>query len=342
MFSLPDFKKVEIAPVFLLIVLLPLLVLTASELLLSFFGNPGLALPDNAEIAHDPIKEAAARYKFLAAFLFYAVVGAILTLVFFTELFLRHTRNSIVFTLIAVVATIPAAMLFSTFEPPALKAFEAYQLIGEDFVKEALGTGNMPFCKLKGVTCEGGDAFFAMDFITGMTNTIAEITTTAVVFGMILALARPVPAPDTPEAQVRALHEAQSIMRRYLYFAGVLLTAGLLMNMAWMTWPSEMIGNASVRAEHANLVQSISLFRGVQYSLLILSFYMPVSLILMMQVETLHDDATEQQSSGLTDALQKFDVKRIGALEAFKAILAIISPILAAGFNATVTNFNLL
>lgn len=342
MFDLPDFRKVEISPVFLLIVLFPLSVLTLSELLLSFFGNPTLVMPEAAQIQFDPIKEATARYKFLGAFLFYAVVGCILTAVFIGELVLRHTRKSMLYTGIAVALTIPVAMVFSTFEPAALKSFEAYQLLGGDYVQAALGRDNVPYCTLNGADCGDHHGFAAMKLLTGLTSTIAEITTTAVVFGMILALARPVPPPQTPEARVRALRYAQSSMRRYLYFAGVLLTAGLLMNMAWMTWPSEMIGDATLKGEHTKLVQSISLYRGVSYSLLILSYYMPVSLILMMQIEILHDDATEREVTGLSEALKRFEIKRIEPLSAFKAILAILSPILAAGFGATMSNFNLL
>ncbi len=342
MFDLPDYKKVEIAPPYLLIVILPLLVLTVSELLLSYFGHPTLALPESAQIVHDPIKEASARYQFLGAFLFYAVVGAILTAVFIGEVALRHTYKSMIYTAIAVALTLPIAMLFSSLEPETLKSFEAYQLIGGDFVRAALGDNNVPYCTLKGVECGEHDGFIAMTTLTGLTNNIAEIASTAVVFGMILALARPVPAPETPEGRVRALRYAQSVMRRYLYFAGLLLSAGLLMNMAWMSWPAEMIGNAEIRAEHAKLVQSISLYRGVSYSMLILSYYMPVSLILMLQIEILHDDAAEKASSSLADALKRFEVNRIKPLEAIKAILAITSPILAAGFGQAVTNFTLL
>lgn len=342
MFDLPDYRKVEIAPVFLLIVICPLLVLTISELLLSFFGHPTLALPDGAEFAHDPLKEAVGRYRFLAAFLFYAVIGGILTVIFIGEVVLRHTPKSMLFTVIAMALAMPVAMLFSAFEPQALKSFEAYQLLGGDFVKSALGSDNVPFCTLAGQDCGETHGFVAMKTLTNMTNFISQITSAAVVFGMILALSRPVPTPQTPEGRVHALRYAQSVMRRYLYFGGLLLSAGMLMNIAWMSWPGAMITNEDLQAEHGQLVESIALFRGVSYSLVILSYYMPVSLILMLQIEILHDDAAEEEATGLADALQGFDIKRIGSLDALKAILAIISPILAAAFGTAAANFNLL
>jgi len=336
MFELPDFKKVQLAPYFLLIILFPLMALTLSELLLSYFGDPTLSLEIEGKMEYDPVTELTGRYKFLAAFLFYATLGTMLTLIFLGELVLSHTRQSILYAAVAFVLTVPAAMVFSFFEPSALKSFEAYQLLGGDFVISALGPGHVPLCTLETAACGDISGFHAMKLLTGYTNNIAEITSTAVVIGMILALARPAPAPQTPEGRVRALHYSQTVMKRYLYFAGLLLSAGMIMNVAWMSWPGTMITDPELSKNHAELVKSISLYRGVSYSLLILSYYLPVSLILTWQINTLHDTSAEEESKGLSDALKKFKVERINSIEALKATIAILSPILASGIGTLV------
>lgn len=328
-----QYRKVQIQPAYLLLLLLPILVLTTSEMLLNFYSDPNLTVPTPDDVQYDALKELTGRYKFLASFLFYVVVGATLTLIFLGELIVRHSKRSMLFTAGGFVFALVVTMVFSKLEPAGLGSFEAYELIGTPLLHEALADAKAQICtgEVLGVaSCGDMGAFYIMDTLTETTNDIAGVTSVCIVLGMILALARPVGGPGTPEAKVRALHYSQGVVRRYLYFAGLLLSAGMLMNIAWMSWPTAMITDGELRKTHAELVRSISLYRGVSYSLLILSYYMPVSLILMLKIETLRGDANEEASHGIGDALARFKLEDVSSIEALKAILAILSPLLAA------------
>ncbi len=342
MIALPAYHKVQIAPKYLCIIALPLMVLTFSELLLSFFGDPNLMLPGGADVTFDPVVELSARYKFLAAYMFYAIIAILLTAIFLCELFARHTRRSMINVAIGFVATALFSMIFSHIEPSYLRSFEDYQLLSKDLFVGALSPGQVPYCASDGpnvAICGDTQAFHAMDLLTESTNHFAIVSSAAIVIGMILALSTPVD-PATGSAamliEANALVYAQSIVKRYLYFAGLLLSAGMIMGVAWMSWPADMITDPELRKAHSKLVQSISLFRGTSYSLLILSYYLPVSIILMLRIEVLHARAEDSKDKTIPDKIGGFGIDRIASTDSLKAIIAILSPILAGAIGSFV------
>lgn len=339
----PAPTRLQIAPGHLSILLLPILVLTVSEYLLGTFADTSVALDGLAIADTVPQVELAARYRFLSAFLFYAAVAVTLIAIFAFELYARHTRRSIAFTLVAFVAVVIISLLFSTFEPAWMSSFESYQLLGEDLYRQALGSGQVSGCAPASPlneACDGQGAFFAMTFLLDRTNVLASVASAAVVFGMVLALARPVGAnldgPAGLRAEARALKDSVDATRRYLYLSGVLLTAGMMLVIAWMAWPGELIADPDMHLAHDKLVSAISLYRGVSYTVLILSYYMPVSLILMVRIDRFRDAVDQAGSPELAEDISGFSIERIGSLDALKAILAIISPILASAVGSFV------
>lgn len=340
MIVLPAYRKVQIAPQYLLILIFPLMVLTFSELLLSFFGDPNLTLPGVNDVSFDPVVELSARYRFLTAYMFYAIVAILLTAIFLCELIARHTWKSMIYVGIAFVAAALFSMIFSHIEPEYLGSFEDYQLLSKNLFVAALSPGQVPYCAEgapNAAICGTTQAFHAMDILTETTNHFAIVSSAAIVIGMILALSTPQQAETgelSMKGEANAIVYAQSVIKRYLYLAGLLLSAGMIMGVAWMSWPGDMITDPELRAAHHKLVQSISLYRGTSYSLLILSYYLPVSIILMLRIEVLHAHAEDSKDAKAPEKITAFGIDRIASVDALKAIIAILSPILAGAIGS--------
>ncbi len=334
--------KLQIAPRYLLILLLPVAVLTASETLLGTFGDTGLLLPGVELAPMAPLIELNGRYRFLAALVLFVAVTITLIAMFAFELYARHTKRSICYTLVGIVGVILVSLSFSTFEPAWMPAsFESHALLGEDLFHTALGLGNLPGCSPGGAletACDGMGAFFAMKYLLNHVNILTSLAAAAVIAGMVLSLAEPVGMDRRSKtaliSEATALQNAQESTQRYLYCAGVLLTTGMVLMLSWMKWPGAMIADADLRDAHDHVVSSVSMFRGVTYTVLILSFYMPVSLILKVRIEQFKQASESIGETELGRTLEGFDIRRIASMEAFKAILAIASPILASAIGS--------
>ncbi|WP_298566812.1 hypothetical protein [uncultured Aliiroseovarius sp.] len=342
MATLSDFSKLQIAPKHLLILVLPVLVLTVSEFLLGTFGDTSVSVTGVQLDETSRLAELDARYKFLAALLFFGAVTITLTAIFTFELYARHTMRSICYTMCGVVGVIAASLMFSTFEPEWMpNSFESHYLLGDNLFRTALGAGELPGCAPGAAlaqACNGEGAFFAMKYLLDRVNILTSLAAGAVITGMVLALAAPastdLATPDGLVAEGRALQLAQDTAQRYLYCSGILLTTGMVLVLAWMTWPSALIADDTVRSAHEGLVNSVSLFRGVTYSVLILSYYMPVSLILRLRIERFKSAVEQAGSPELAADIEGFNINQIASLDALKSTLAIVSPILASAIGS--------
>ncbi|MCI2395154.1 hypothetical protein [Aliiroseovarius sediminis] len=338
----PPLGRLQIAPKHLLILLLPVAVLIASEYLLGTFGDTAVVVPDITLNQVSPLVELGARYKFLAALFFFAAVTITLTGIFVVELCARHTLRSIGYTLVGIVVVIAVSLSFSTFEPDWMPAgFESHYLLGDNLFRTALGIGKLPGCAPGGAlaeACAGQGAFFAMKYLLNHVNILTSLSAAAIIAGMVLCLARPPKADLTTQdgliSEAHALQTAQETAQRYLYCSGVLLTTGMVLVLSWMSWPNAMIVDDQVRAAHSGVINALSMFRGVTYSVLILSYYMPVSLILKVRIERFKRAASRVGQADLGTELEGFNINRIDSLDAFKSILAIVSPILASAIGS--------
>ncbi|EPX79448.1 hypothetical protein [Litoreibacter arenae] len=332
--------RLVIAPRYLGILALPAFVLLASEYLLGNFGNSALLLPASVKVETAPLLELSARYRFLSAWFFYFAVCVIFIAIFFSELWSRHSPRSALRILLGLVAVVAFTMVFNTIEPAWMGSFEAYELLGKSLFVDALSQGRLRACETS-LACDGEGAFHGMEVLLDKANHITSLAAAAVIAGMVLALARPhrpyLLSSKGLAAEAVILKEAQDTSSRYLYCSGILLSVGMVLVLSWMKWPGQMIADPELRARHAELVNAISLYRGVSYSVLILSYYMPVSLILMVRIERFHKAVAAHGNPEIAEQVAGFDINRIASLEAFKKIIAIVSPILASALGAAVT-----
>lgn len=328
-------KKLRLNPVYLGLLALPMLVLLLSEAMLSAFADPGFDASGVALDSDGALRELAGRYRFLAAFLFYVSCCAAVWALFLLDLGMRYARRVWALAVGSFVLLVGFSIIFSVLEPAWMGSFEAHELLGAAIFEQGLKPATAPICAAG--MCGDQGAFFVMDWLLHQTNWISALAVSAVIVGMILCLAGsngPLGTAAEIAEEGARLREAQKQIRRYLYLAGLLLSIGMIMGLAWMKWPAELIVDQGMRAEFLKLVDAISLYRGVSYSVLILSFYMPVSLLLMYQIER-YDAARMRQGGGIkvAEAVQGFDLDQIGSLDSLKAIVSILAPVLASAIG---------
>ncbi|MCK0126421.1 hypothetical protein MWU76_18670 [Gelidibacter sp. F2691] len=337
-----DISKLQIDPLFLLIMLLPVVVLIAAEYLLGTFGDTTVHLEGLELKAQSRLIELSARYRFLASLFFFIGATISVTAIFTFELFSRHTRRSILTTLLGIVAVIAVSLSFSTFEPDWMPAgFDSHTLLGENLYFEVMLSASLPGCEAGGSlpdNCDKQGAFYAMEYLLDRANLFTSLSAGAVIAGMVLALSRPSglgasPHPDL-EKEAGILKSAQESTQRYLYCSGMLLTTGMVLMISWMGWPGDAILDKDMREAHEQLVGSLSIYRGVTYSVLILSYYLPVSLFLKVRIDAFHDAVKASDMPDLAEDVAGFDIQRIATLDALKAIIAIVSPILTGAIGS--------
>ena len=323
------FSKLTISPWALAILVLPLLVLTGTELMLGFWGDSGVEVP--TEIKPDPVRtELAARYKSMAAFVFFATTALAVTAIFACDVYRRFTLGSQVKIILALVLTILVSMIFSVIEPEEMKSFETYELLGEDLFLAVLEQARTGACLPDRATCESGTAFDAMVAMIDLSNHIVSLAAAAALTGVILALAHASGSSGEVEDRAHELREARRVAKRYLYCAGLLLTAGMIWVQAWMSWPATLITDETARQEFLDMVHAFALFRGTTFSLLILSVYAPVNTALAVRFETFWHELPTDPALAEDETLE-----RISFTEALKTITAIIAPILMGVVGST-------
>lgn len=313
----------------LAILAIPLLVLTGSELILGFWGDRGLAVPTTFVV--EPARlELIARYKTLAAFVFFATVALAVTAIFIWDVWRHFAFWSQVKIVGALILVILVTLVFSVIEPEEMKSFETYQLLGEDVFRGVLQQAKTGACLPDRATCETGTAFDAMVALVDLSNHVVSLAAACTLAGVILALAH-CPPPSAPlEEKADCLRRARRAAKRYLYCAGVLLTAGMIWVQAWMSWPATLIAAGEAREQFLDLVNAFALYRGTTFSLLILSVYLPVFLVLASRFEDLWEVVPDNPELSKDSALD-----RISYTDALKTITAIVAPILMGVIGST-------
>ena len=279
--------------------------------------------------------EAAGRYRFLAATWFFGALSVLAAAMLFRTLLqptVRATRIAAgtTFLFILVLTALPSLRSFGD-----ITGSQVYDRLGSAVFEGVMARGTLRGCGgpddtwLLGV-CGNTPVIGMFTSVVDVVNIFAGLALGAMIVGMILCLdSRPCQNIEEKAAQL-----AQNLkqMRQQLYLAGLVLTFGMFYATSWIYWPLQLVSEPE-RAAYGALLLSAALYTGTYFSLLILSFYLPVALILDGRVKELSETATRtqtgdtpsdagawRQSRGLTEGVGDY----------LRAGLAVTSPILAA------------
>jgi len=278
--------------------------------------------------------EATGRFRFLAATWFFAALAIMVFVLALRDLFqptAGQTRiaAAIVLVFIFVLATSPIIDFMRHPDAP-----RNYQQLGGELFETVLGRGTLPGCEVPDDRwllgrCGEVPVISLLNRMMDVTNISAGLGVGGLIVGMILCLER---QPDGLEPRAAQLDRNLRRMRRWLYLSGLVLTFGIFYATSWMRWPIPMVVKEHVDA-YAGLVSAASLYMGIYFSLLILSFYLPVALILDGRRRKLTLAASQDKT--LSDAKTRGEWLKLRGLvsepaDVFKSGLALAAPILAA------------
>ena len=290
--------------------------------------------PDILQDGHHWL-EAAGRYRFLAATWFFASFVVLAVALLVRDLAgptARETRFAAIATIFIVLllAIIPTVQQNIAPDGPRV-----YHRLGAAVFEAALSRGTLPGCIgphdywLFG-RCGEIPVISLFNRVLDIINVLAGLGVGALIVGMILCLETRV--TDDIEEDAALLAQNLIRMRRQLYLSSLILTFGMFFATSWMYWPLPLVLDGEQAAYRAVVLAS-ALFTGVYFCLLILSFYLPVALILDGRVQRLVNLADQGAESA-----KKFDVDEWRVSHGLKqrtsdhlrAGFALAAPIIAA------------
>ncbi len=328
--------KARFVPVrYFFIALVPILIFYQESVITDHFVTPQLQVGPGILTENWAWLETAGRFRFLGATWFFAALAMMVFVLVVRDLMqptAPKTRIAagIVLTLIFVLAMSPS--LGYALHPDAPRNYER---LGGALFEAALGRGSLPGCGLPddrwllGV-CGEIPMISLLNRMMDVINFFAGLGVGALIVGMILCLEAQ--KPDALARQAAQLQRNLHRMRRQLYLSGLVLTFGIFFATSWMRWPLPMIAKEHVDA-YAAVISAASLYTGIYFSLLILSFYLPVALILdgrrRQLIQMADEDATLQDAKTRAEWIKLCGLHS-EPTDVYKSAFALAAPILAA------------
>ncbi|WP_300033864.1 hypothetical protein [uncultured Roseobacter sp.] len=279
--------------------------------------------------------EAAGRYRFLAATWLFGALSVLAAAMLCITLARPTTRGTRIAAIAAFLFVLTLAAL------PTLRGFgdvtggQVYDRLGKEVFEGVLSRGTLKDCASPDDTwlmgpCGTAPVISMFASVVGVVNIFAGLSLGAIIVGMILCLNNR-PCADI-EQEAALLAENLRHMRQQLYLSGLVLSFGMLYAASWIYWPLPLV-QGDARDAYSAVLLSAALYTGTYFSLLMLSFYLPVAFILDGRVKALARRAGDADMAGEPPDTQSWRSERglkEGAADYLRAGFALTSPILAA------------
>lgn len=282
-----------------------------------------------------PWLESVGRYRFLAATWFFVVL-AVLPVALLIRNLMRptafETRLAAIATVIAITLLAITPVVQQNLNP---ESGRIYHRLGAAVFEAALSHGTLPGCKglddqwLLG-RCGEVPVISLFNRVLDIVNAVAGLAVGSLIVGMILCLETR--KSEGVEDAATQLSKNLQQMRQQLYLSSLILTFGMFFATSWMHWPLPLVAGAE-RADYGALILASALFTGTYFSLLLLSFYLPVALVLDGRVKRLAERAAQDARIGNSVEINEWRASRglkEGASDYIRAGFALVAPILAA------------
>lgn len=317
------------------IVLVPVVIFATHK----FIGDH--LMPGDLNVSDEILKdgqnwlEAAGRYRFLAATWFFGALSVLSTALLFRTLMrpmalATRTAAIVTFLFVLTLAALPTLKGFGSTD-----GSQVYDRLGKAIYEGVMSRGTLQGCAGPEDTWLLGDCSEApvikmFSSVVDLVNVFAGLALGSLIVSMILSLDSR-NGEDIEEEASRLAGNLRN-MRQQLYLSGLVLSSGMLYAASWIYWPLPLIEEAE-RAAYGSLLLSATLYTGTYFSLLMLSFYLPVAFVLDARVKSLADRAEAEDLTGEPPDTENWCSARgltEGAGDYLRAGFALTSPILAA------------
>ena len=355
-------EKRRVPPACFLILAAPLLVFMLSDWLVPQLGVPMLDVSaDSLLIDGQGYLEAGGRNRYLGALLFFSALVLIAVVMFVGELLRPLTKWTRIWAVTAfVLVQIPVVASVMGHQEEAIWSWRTYHQLGTDVMDNVLARGEVRRCQelvmegdapayrtrpdktlLLGRECTDNPAMALFRLLLDYSSVLSGVGVAALVLGMILSLSCP-PAGAPLDERAFDHGRNQRSARRYLYLAGLMLSAAMFMTMSWMQWPLPFV-DTKTHPGYAETIHAALFYNGVFYTLLIAAGFGPVMLLAtrrsdrlamesLMAEESAPEAATDSDVPTVTrlDKWKKSHGLQISMTEAIQALIATGSPLLTA------------
>ncbi len=137
------------------------------------------------------------------------------------------------------------------------------------------------------------------------------------------------------ETEAEAVAARMSRLKMFIGIVSVLLVAGVLHTIAWLRWPTALIADEQAGRLVTDFSETMGMYWGATFSLLIATFYIPAAWSLAKQAEAIIT-AQPHQTQGMDrqDWLQKHSLS-LSPLQQLPQLFAILAPLLAGPVGGT-------
>ncbi|HXG77753.1 MAG TPA: hypothetical protein VNJ31_00245 [Methyloceanibacter sp.] len=332
---LPRNRTLNIKSGDLWIALLPVIVFIAGEWFMSTFGFYRVTPFPDTEF--DAAAEAGGRYTVYGMFFLFAAVCIGVTAVFFLDvnsLFNRASRRR----LFAIVAGLGAIVLIVVVLGPWIwSSPKTYWFAGKNLFDHLFQHAKIEWCCIAGNDFAGTLQIVAEScrepFSVGQAfNWLLKIANILIAIAAASAIVGAVSCLGEPPAQARPIFEDQcDRLNHYLYLGAALMVCGMLLILSWLHWPDFYF--TPENKSYATLVNGLTIYYGVNYSLIVVAYYAPVALVLSERQAKRTQSANAAKLSRSGPAGKQHP----GIAGTFKVAFALLSPFLTGVLPTLIT-----
>lgn len=217
---------------------------------------------------------------------------------------------------------------------------EIVPLLGKDVFQQA-------FDQQKTLGGSGWWSFDTLNLIVNTYSLVIACAAIAIAVALISCLARlnDDSNPSLDEQRANWIWQSQRL-QQYLYIGTAMLVLGILAFRAWTSYPA--MAFASTKPEvvaagktYASLVDALSVYQGIQYSLVLAAIAVPVALRLSQEADDLAGRMTKSKA-GISAAQRSIEVQQtketqklaISPWETVKLLLTILAPVIAGTLSS--------
>lgn len=352
-------QNLTLPPSALWIILLPMFAYFCGDLFFENFANPNIVVSvPNTSFA--PEAEAGNRYFFLTSY--FALVATTIGICIYCSIDIWSTLTRRSFKLLLGVSILLSVLLACSVILRAGNSPKTFDFAGRALFAKALCESPLPKwqgnatdtdSKLgvlagwikwlgehtladdtteKGLCQSGGrseslaSVFAALQKIDDFFIVIAV---PAVILGCLSALARP--GTHLPlSTEVYILSAQVKRLKLYLHLSALLLVILVVFLIAWMRFPSFLLDGAAAK-RYEDLIRNISTYYGIQYVVLLCSYYIPISTLLSRRIRHFGyraaRDTSKTPNEHTFETWEKHSGLLLHDLRSYKTIAALLAPL---------------
>jgi hypothetical protein len=328
-------KGFHLGPKPLLLIFIPILVFLIGYTLIDFLSIPGAQ--DIVPQATAPILNTSAWYYWMASSLLFVTSAIAISYIFVDDVLSSFQERSVK-RILWYATVIWAVNVTYILVAPLLGSPKGYEAIGKRLFEFSL-------CKVfEGATCSDG-LLAEFNWAERVINVCSAFAVTAVIMGAITSLAEVGVAVEGQRNLALPLQILR--LRKYLVLAAIHMVLGIFVINSWHNFPTRLLHGEELQ-RYRDISNSITQLNGVLYSVIIISYYLPISVILDKRVrseETKYMLSSVKDGKGLNwQEFEKWKESRgfvIYNWDIYKGLLAATAPLIAGSLGTIAKLLNL-